>query len=168
MRRSIVGIMGPGEQATEHECQIAYALGAEIARQGWIVLTGGRAVGVMEAASRGAQAAGGLTLGILPGTDANAAASAVEIVIPTGMGQARNLINILTSQVVIACGMGSGTASEVALALKSQKPVILLACSPVSQQFFQEIAPSLVSIADRVADAVHQVQLLTRCPAPEG
>jgi hypothetical protein len=150
--------MGPGEQATAQECQVAYQLGIAMAHQGWIVLTGGRSIGVMEAASRGAQSAGGLTLGILPGTEAAAAAATIDIVIPTGMGQARNCINVLTSHVIIACGMGSGTASEVAFALKSQKPVILLECSRASQNFFQELSPTLVRIAETAIDAVRQTR----------
>ncbi|MBF2045878.1 MAG: TIGR00725 family protein [Leptolyngbya sp. IPPAS B-1204] len=140
MRQAIVGVMGPGEQATATDWQLAYDLGQRIARQGWILLTGGRSVGVMDAASRGAKQAQGLTIGILPDSKTTDVSAAVDIVIPTGMGNARNVINILSSQVVIACGMGSGTASEVALALKAQKPVILLNVSATCAAFFQELS----------------------------
>lgn len=66
MSYQIVGVMGPDENATVIDCDRAYALGAGIAAAGWVLLTGGRAVGVMEAARRGAKAGGGLTVKILP------------------------------------------------------------------------------------------------------
>lgn len=160
MRRPIIGIMGPGENATQQDVQLAYQLGQQIAQQDWIVLTGGRSVGVMEAASRGAQQAGGLTIGILPGMDSSAASTAVEIVIPTGIGHGRNLINVLASQVVVACGMGSGTASEVSLALKVGKPVILLNCSPQTQAFFQSLAPLQVNNAANPEMVMGQIRSL--------
>lgn len=160
MRRPIIGIMGPGDNATQQDEQLAYQLGQQVALQDWIVLTGGRSVGVMEAASRGAQQAGGLTIGILPGMDAAAASNAVEIAIPTGIGHGRNLINVLASQVIVACGMGSGTASEVSLALKVGKPVILLNCSVQSQAFFRSLAPLQVNIAADPETVISQIRLL--------
>jgi len=83
MAQIIVGIMGPGEQATEEQCRDAYELGREIAQAGWVVLTGGRNTGIMEAACRGAKAAGGLTIGILPGVDNSSTATSVDIPIYT-------------------------------------------------------------------------------------
>lgn len=155
--KHIVGVMGPGEQATDLDRQIAYELGSRIAQQGWLLLTGGRTVGVMDAASRGAKQANGLTIGILPTSDLTGVSAAIDIGIPTGMGNARNAINILASHVVVACGMSSGTASEVALALKSGKPVILLNTSPISQAFFQELS-SEVAIADSAEMAIEQAK----------
>lgn len=155
--KHIIGVMGPGEQATDLDRQAAFQLGMLIAQQGWLLLTGGRNVGVMEAASRGAKQANGLTIGILPTLDAASASDAIDIVIPTGMGNARNVINILASHVVVACGMGSGTASEVALALKAGKPVILLNSSPTHQAFFQSLSCE-VMIADNVEMVIEQVR----------
>jgi uncharacterized protein (TIGR00725 family) len=61
------------------------------------------------------------------------------------MGSARNNINVLSSDVVVACGMGgAGTASEIALALKGNKPVILLNNSEESRQFFRKIGGKLI------------------------
>ncbi len=131
-RRIIIGVMGPGETASVVLCNAAYALGQRIAEQRWVLLTGGRATGVMDAASRGAKVAGGTTIGILPGTTADDASDYVDIPIVTGLRHARNVINVLSCDLVIACGMGLGTASEVAIALKGEKPVILLAYSAVS------------------------------------
>lgn len=161
-RKIIIGVMGPGEQATDRDCQLAYELGQSIAQQGWVLLTGGRAVGVMDAVNRGAKQAGGLTLGILPSADDQDRCEAVDIVIATGMGYARNVINILSSEVVIACGMGSGTASEIAIAIKVGKPVVLLNSSPASQAFFRALSDAVV-IVNAPEEAVEQAkQFLSR------
>jgi len=159
-RRTIIGIMGPGDGASEDVCAIAYDLGYQIAAAGWVVLTGGRNAGVMDAACRGAKAANGLTLGILPGTDATHLSPAVDLPIFTGMGHARNAINVLSSDVVIACGMGCGTASEVALALKNGKPVILVRSNPVSEAFFQQLAPGQVQVATTPDEVIEQIREL--------
>lgn len=150
----IIGVMGPGEQATGSDQQVAYELGYQIAQAGWVVLTGGRNTGVMDAASRGAKVAGGLTIGILPTSDRRNMSTAVDLAIVTDLGNARNNINVLSSEVVIACGMGLGTASEVALAIKAGKPVVLLNTSLESQQFFLRLSNQLVLIAETVADAI--------------
>ncbi len=71
MKKIIIGVMGPGEQATATDLQNAYELGKLIAQQGWVLLTGGRNVGVMDAANQGAKSANGLTVGILPGNNTN-------------------------------------------------------------------------------------------------
>lgn len=158
-RSPIVGVMGPGEQATDLDCQQAFELGRHIAQAGWIVLTGGRNSGVMDAVSRGAKSADGLTVGILPSSDYQALSAAIDIPIVTGMGSGRNVINVLSSGVIVACGMGSGTASEVALALKVGKPVILLNPHSASQQFFCQLAPRLVRTVVTVEEAIEQIRV---------
>ncbi len=80
----------------------------------------------MNAASKGAKKSGGLTVGILPSDNKDGMSKFVDIPICTGMGSARNNINVLSSNVVVACGTGAGTSSETMLALKAQKPIILL------------------------------------------
>ena len=105
MAKVIVGVMGVGS-ATSEELQLAYDLGKAIAENNWVLLTGGRKAGVMDAASRGAEAANGLVVGVLPGSDTAFVSPAVYIAIVTDMGNARNNINVLSSDVVIACGMG--------------------------------------------------------------
>ena len=147
MAKIIIGVMGPGTGATPQTCQQAFVLGQRIAQEGWVLLTGGRCEGVMDAASRGAKQTGGLVVGILPGSDCTAMSEAVDIPIITGMGHTRNVINILSSTVVIACGMGLGTASEIALALKSRIPVILLGGDDQSYQFFRRT--SGLEVGDR-------------------
>jgi uncharacterized protein (TIGR00725 family) len=118
----------------------ARELGRLLAQSGWIVLTGGRPEGVMDAASAGAkEIPGSLTLGILPGSKGGAGAH-VDIAIFTGMGEARNAVNVLTSDVVVACGIeGPGTVSEIGLALKAEKPVILLGAAPAAKELFRGI-----------------------------
>jgi uncharacterized protein (TIGR00725 family) len=80
----------------------------------------------MEAAAAGAKEAGGITVGILPGSRASEANDSIDIPIVTGLGNARNAINVLTSQVIIAVHGAYGTLSEVALALKCGTPVVAL------------------------------------------
>jgi uncharacterized protein (TIGR00725 family) len=125
LRKTVIGVMGGGSAAAV-DAAAAYELGGMIARQGWILLNGGRAAGIMEAAARGAAENGGMTVGILPDdTDADLSAY-IQIPILTGMGSGRNIINVLSSHVVVACAGGAGTVSEIALALKHARPVVLL------------------------------------------
>jgi uncharacterized protein (TIGR00725 family) len=159
MRRPIIGIVGAGE-ASESALADAQALGAAVARRGWIVLTGGRPDGVMAAACAGAkQVAGSLTLGILP-TAGGGVGSDVDIAVFTGMGDARNSINVLTSNVVVACGVeGPGTTSEVALALKSGKPVILLRAEPAARAFFHRLSGGVdVVEVENVDEAMRRIE----------
>jgi uncharacterized protein (TIGR00725 family) len=102
---------------------LAEEVGREIARRGAILICGGLG-GVMEAACRGAKSEGGLTIGILPGTDPNDANPYVDIPIVTGMGEARNVIVVRSAQAIIAIDGEYGTLSEIAFALKFGIPVI--------------------------------------------
>jgi len=154
MRRSIVGVMGPGGGASRKDLENARRLGALVAQQGWVVLCGGRSAGVMDAVCRGAKEAGGLTVGVLPGDDAGGASEAVDIAIVTGMGNARNAINVLSSDLVLACGMGAGTASEIALALKAGKNVIILGDHPEAIAFFRAIGKGRVTVARDPDEAI--------------
>ena len=121
----IIGVMGGGH-ATAPDIQSAYDLGALIAGQGWILLNGGRNAGIMDASARGAHEHGGITVGILPDNSTRRVSRYIQIPIVTGVGDARNNINVLTSDIIVACPGGAGTISEIALALKNQKRVILL------------------------------------------
>jgi uncharacterized protein (TIGR00725 family) len=112
----------------------------------------------MDASSRGAKAANGLVVGILPDESDRKRSEAVDIAIITDMGSARNNINVLSSDVVIACGMGVGTASEVALALKANKPVILLTNHQESQRFFKSLSNDTISLADSPEAAIQLVK----------
>ena len=161
-RRPVIGVMGGGS-ATEAECAVAEAFGRLVAQAGWALLCGGRPVGIMEAAARGAHEAGGFVVGILPGRqDKPAEASAhLDLAIVTGMGDARNAINVLSSHVVVVCPGGPGTISEVALALKCGRPVILLGWDAPAGLFPQQVASGALRLAatpeaarDMVMDAL--------------
>lgn len=146
----IIGIMGPGNNAPDSDIKLAYALGKAIAQQGWILLTGGRPVGVMAAASSGAAAMEGTVIGILPDAQGDQVAAGVTLPIVTGMGDARNVINVLSSHGIIACGLGLGTVAEIALALKAEKPVVLMPHNPLAQTFFATLAPGKFHMTDNV------------------
>lgn len=150
--------MGPGDDVTPKDIEQTTEIGKLIAKAGWALLTGGRNTGVMEAASKGAQQAGGLTIGILPSENKNGMSEFVDIPICTGMGSARNNINILSSDVVIACGSGAGTTSEIMLAMKAQKPIILLNPSQKLIDFVNELPYPCPKIAPSAAKAIQVVK----------
>lgn len=119
----ILAVLGPGD-APEGVEEAAERVGALAARCGWVVLTGG-GPGAMAAACRGAAGEGGLTVGVLPGAR-NAPAYPnpwVRLVLRTGLGQARNVVNVLSADLCVALGGGSGTLSEMAHALKAGREV---------------------------------------------
>lgn len=128
-KRFIIGVMGGGT-ALPDALQSAYRLGRLIAEQGWILLNGGRNSGIMEASAQGAFENGGLTVGVLPDDVDTRTSAYICVPIITGMGSARNCINVLSSHVVVACTGGAGTLSEIALALKAGKKVVLLDFDP--------------------------------------
>lgn len=119
----IVGVMGGGS-ADARTTEAAYRLGTLIAEEGWVMLNGGRDAGVMAASAAGASESGGLTIGVLPGEDLSGVAEGIDLPILTGMGDARNVINVLSSRIVIAMRGGAGTISEVAHALKYARKVV--------------------------------------------
>jgi uncharacterized protein (TIGR00725 family) len=98
-------------------------LGRGIAQRQAILVCGGL-TGVMEHAARGAQSAGGLTVGLLPGEDTHDANAFIDIAIATGLGHARNAILAGTADGIVAVGGGLGTLSEIALALRNRRPTI--------------------------------------------
>jgi uncharacterized protein (TIGR00725 family) len=157
----MIGVMGGGDRATPRAITWARRLGALIAGEGWVVLSGGRATGVMDAVSRGAKEAGGLVVGILPSADGAEVSDHVDIAVVTGMGSARNNINILSSDVVIACGnTEAGTLSEIALAIKAGKPVVLLTEDLEARAFLERVGSGLVRSAATPEDGIAAVRVL--------
>ena len=120
--RTLVAVIG-GSAPTREEAATAESVGRALAEAGAVLICGGRG-GVMEAACRGAKAAGGITIGILPGTDRGEANPYVDIPIVTGIGVARNAIIARTAQAAVAVGGSYGTLSEIALALAFGVPVV--------------------------------------------
>ncbi|MBU1700660.1 MAG: TIGR00725 family protein [Candidatus Eisenbacteria bacterium] len=100
-------------------------MAGKLAARGVVILCGGGS-GIMEAAARGASESGGLTLGILPGSSAGQTPPNrwIQIPIYTGLSDARNAVNVRSSQAILAVGGSYGTLSEIALALKIGKPVV--------------------------------------------
>ncbi len=119
-----IGVIG-GAQASEETLAIAYEVGAFIANNNAVLVCGGLG-GVMEAASKGACENGGVVVGIIPGADKSQANPFVTIVIPSGMGSARNALVVNSSDVLIAFPGQFGTLSEIGLALSLGKPVVYL------------------------------------------
>ena len=161
MRRPVIGVMGPGKNTTLDT--IAFELGRLIAREGWILLTGGRDTGVMDAASRGAKSVpGSITVGVLPTDSRSSSVSgSVDIAIFTNMGDARNAINVQSSDAVVAVSAASaGTLSEVALALKADKPVVLLGAGTDTRALLRACDPGNgnVHVADAPADAIRLIK----------
>ncbi len=157
-RPLIVGVMGGGKGRPK-DLEDARQLGTQIALRGWVLLNGGRNTGIMEASARGARESGGLTIGVLPDSDACQVSRYIDIPIITGMGQARNTINVLTSHVVVACPGGAGTMSEISLALKLEKPVALLHYQPITQLSSYRKNGRLV-YADSVASVIEWIARL--------
>ncbi len=121
-KQKIIAVIGGG-QCSKEEAKIAEEVGRQLARQGAILVCGGLS-GVMEAACKGASSEGGLTIGILPGENRQAANPYVQIPIVTGIGYARNITVVKSAQAVIAVGGSYGTLSEISHALQSGIPVI--------------------------------------------
>ncbi len=117
-----VAVCGPA-LATEQEEAVAEEVGRRLAERGAVVLSGGF-TGVMEASCRGAKSAGGTTLAILPGTDRRDANDYVDLSIPTGMGEMRNMLIVRAADAIVAVAGEFGTLSEVAFALKVAVPVV--------------------------------------------
>ncbi len=152
--RYIVGVMGPAK-ARKKDIDNARLVGELIARREWVLLTGGRAVGVMDAASQGAKKVpGSLTIGVLP-SNRERISKYVDLAIITDMGSARNNVNVMTSHVVVVCGLtGAGTVSEVALALKAGKPVILVGATAAEAKFFKNLGGRLIAAVEDPEEAI--------------
>lgn len=123
MHNSIyIGVIGAGI-CPDRTYDLARDVGFEIGKNGWTLVCGGLE-GVMEGAAKGCTEAGGMTIGILPGLDRDTANPYIRVPIPTGLGDGRNLLVVRASDILVAIAGGHGTLSEIALALKTEKPVI--------------------------------------------
>jgi len=117
-----VAVCGESDPQTPHH-EVAFQVGRAIAERGAALVCGGL-TGVMEHAARGARAAGGLTVGLLPGEEPDDANAYIDLAIATGLGHARNAVLARTADGVVALGGGLGTLSEIALALRDGRPAI--------------------------------------------
>jgi len=124
MPRKYVAVCGASD-ATRTQLDAAREVGRLLAESGAIVINGGLS-GVSGAASEGAARAGGVVVGLLPGTDREGANPHLTISLPTGMGQARNVLIVTAAESVIAIGEGWGTLSEIAIARRLGRSVTAL------------------------------------------
>jgi uncharacterized protein (TIGR00725 family) len=156
-RTFIIGVMG-GHASDPETMSEALQLGEEIAKRGYIVLTGG-GPGAMRAASEGAHRAGGLVIGILPNDRKRPLDGYpnefVDIPIYTGMFDARNVINAKTPHVLIALRGGAGTLSEIALAIKAGTPVICLHSPGFTHPMAGDV--TIVNTVEAVMDAMDKI-----------
>ena len=151
--------MGGGKIVNAGDYEAARCLGGLIAEEGWILLNGGRASGIMEASARGAKENGGITIGILPGDNQEWASEYIDIPILTGIGFARNFINVLTSEVVVALPGKTGTISEIALALNIGKKVISLKfdLGPLFKKYEEEKQLIYAKQPEEVIDLIKRI-----------
>jgi uncharacterized protein (TIGR00725 family) len=124
MPRRYVAVCG-ASRATPSQLDAAREVGRLLAESGAVVINGGLG-GVSGAASEGASGAGGTVVGLLPDSGREGANPNLTVSLPTGMGQARNLIIVTAAESVIAIGEGWGTLSEIALARRLGRPVFAL------------------------------------------
>ncbi len=165
-RVPVIAVVG-GNRAPTAALAQAERLGAAIVERGWRLATGGRG-GVMAAASRGARGATawveGRVVAVLPGVSHDDANPWADVVVPTGLGLARNVVLVSMADAVVAVGGGSGTLSEVALAWQLDKPVVAL---DVGAGWSARLAGERLDDrrADqiwRAADAAHAVELVAQ------
>ncbi len=130
MPRRYVAVCGATE-ATESQLGAAREIGRLLAEAGAIVINGGLG-GVSTAVSEGASAAGGTVIGLLPDAHRAGANKFLTVALPTGRGQARNVLIVTAAQSGIAIGGGWGTLSEIAVAKRLGRPVVTLDSWPIA------------------------------------
>lgn len=149
-----VAVSGPGAASGE-ESLVARELGRRLAEAGAIVLTGGLG-GVMAAAAEGVRQAGGTCIGLLPGPERSAGDSAHTVLLPTGLGELRNGLLVRAADAVVSIGGSWGTLSEIALAVRTGRPLVRIGGWPLPE-------PAGVDAPDAAAAVAALVELL----APE-
>ena len=148
MRKKIVSVIG-GHNCTAKVEQEAINLGKKLAKVVDILVSGGLS-GTMEAVSKGFKSEGGLTIGIIPGYHKKEANPFIDIVLPTGMGLARNVLVVKAADVVVALPGEAGTLSELAYCLQFKIPVISLNSWDI---------PGVIKV-NTVDEAAHKVEEL--------
>ncbi len=159
MGRIYVGVCGPGE-ASEREIAWAEEVGRRLAEAGATLICGGLG-GVMDAAARGAAAARGIAIGILPGETRTGESEHLTASVATGIGEARNALVVRSAGAIIAIAGEFGTLSEIALALKMGKPVVGLSTWGFSKPDGTATPDPIVRTSDP-AEAVTEALRLAR------
>jgi uncharacterized protein (TIGR00725 family) len=163
MPRPVVAVVGPAQPDDAAVLAAAREVGAGLAAAGCTIVTGGLG-GVMTAAAQGAHEAGGFVVGVLPGEDPSAANDYVDLPVPTGLGEGRNILVVRMAQVVVSVGGSWGTLAEVALARRRWTPVVSL----MGWQVVGPAADRDVLTVSTAADAVRAViELLSGSPTDD-
>ncbi|MBV8194856.1 MAG: TIGR00725 family protein [Candidatus Dormibacteraeota bacterium] len=153
-RPPLVAVCGTSDADAE-QLEMAETVGQLLAERGALVVCGGLS-GVMAGVARGARAAGGTCIGILPGDSADAANDDVTIAVPTGLGELRNAVIARSCVAMIAIGGGYGTLSEIGFALRLGKPVCGLRTWDIRRAGDDEPDPALHRV-DTAREAVDWV-----------
>ena len=151
----IISVIGSSKPTNTEHVELAEAVGRELAERGVMVVCGGL-TGIMEAVCRGAKAAGGTTIGILPGHAASDANNYVDIPIVTSMGYSRNVIVVHSGRAVIAVGGAYGTLSEIGHALSDGIPVVGLKTWNLSRNGDGQAVDGAIIQASDPVDAVNK------------
>ena len=153
-KKVIIGVMGSWS-ATAKENKNALILGALIANEGWVTLSGGEPSGIMQSVSKGAKKAGGIVVGILPLSSEDPYSEYLDIPIFTNTLAGRNYFNVLSSDVVVICSkLSAGTMMEATIALRVKRPIIVLNNTKKDQKFLKSRDNELVSIAKSPEDVI--------------
>jgi hypothetical protein len=136
---NLIGVIG-GRNCDEKTAGFAFQVGYGIGKRGFGLICGGHG-GVMEHACRGCKESGGITVGILPQETTEYGNAYLDIIIPTGIGIARNLIIVRSALGLIAISGQYGTLSEIAFALELEKPVVGLHTWDISDKIVKVFSP---------------------------
>jgi len=135
----MIAVVGAGKCSKKLR-DMASEVGRYVAEHGGVIVCGGMG-GIMEGAARGAKEAGGLTIGILPTDSRDDANEYIDIVIPTGFGEARNIMVVRSADAVVAFPGKYGTLSEMAFALHARKPVVAVNAWRLGEEIHQTQTP---------------------------
>lgn len=166
--KKIIGIMGPSK-ATDEQMNNAFELGKYCAEHGYVTLTGGLKAGIMDEALRGAKQQNGLTVGIMPTDDKSKYSEYIDIPIVTTAKSGRNITEVLTSDLLIACGISAGTSSEISLAIKPGKPIVLVGMDDITNNFYRQLIPSnQLNIVNNYQEAIQVIERIFENENQEG
>ncbi|RJP27296.1 MAG: TIGR00725 family protein [Candidatus Omnitrophota bacterium] len=146
MQKKVIAVIGGHKSNSRVEC-LALNLGKNLAKVVDILVSGGLS-GVMEAVNKGFKEGNGITIGIIPSYKKNDANKFIDIVIPTGLGLARNVLVVKSADIVIALPGEAGTLSEIAYCLQFGIPVISLGSWDI---------PGVISV-DSITQAISEVK----------
>ncbi len=139
-RKPVIAVVGAGKCSKKLR-DMAFEVGKYVAEKGGVIVCGGMG-GIMEGAARGAREGGGTAIGILPTDNRDDANEFIDYAIPTGFGEARNIMVVRSADVVVAFPGKYGTLSEMAFALKAGKPVISVNAWRLSEEITQAETPA--------------------------